>query len=140
MRVEGEKEWISEAIQDGSLVAVTDGSYTRQLHPDLCLAAFVLECAKGRGKSIGSFSESTLAANAYRGELFGLMAIHLLIVSVNRVHNTLEGSVEVVSNCYGALKRVVLLLPYWIPLHCKHFNILKNILVNCLPSTYSTCM
>jgi hypothetical protein len=98
MRVEGGTEWISEAIQGGSLVAVMGGSYIRQLHPNLCLAAFVLECTKGRRKIIRSFSEFTLVANANRGELLGLMAIHLLLVSVNRVHNTLVGSVEVVSN------------------------------------------
>ncbi len=105
--------------------------------PKLCSAAFVLECAKGREKIIGSFSESTLAANAYRVELLGLMAIHLLLVSVNRVHNTLVGSVEVVSNCLGALKRVVHLLPYWISLCCKHSDILKNILVNCRDLTFT---
>ncbi len=55
MRVGGGTEWILEAIQDGSLVAVTDGSYIRQLHPNLCLAAFVLECAKWHGKIISSF-------------------------------------------------------------------------------------
>ena len=114
-----------------------DGSYIRQLHPNLCLAAFVLECAKKCRKIIGSFSESTLAANVYRVELLGLMAIHLLLVSVNRVHNTLVGSVEVVSNCLGALKRVVHLLPYWISLCCKHSDILKNILVNCRDLTFT---
>jgi hypothetical protein len=102
--------WISKAIQDGSLVAVRDGSYIRQLHPNLCLVAFVLECAKGRGKITRSFSESTLAANA-RGELLGLMAIHLLLVSVNIGHNILVGSEEVVSDCLGGLKPVVHLPP-----------------------------
>ncbi len=129
--------WILEAIQDGSLIGVMDGSYIRQLHPNLCLAAFVLECAKGRRKIVGSFPESTLAANAYRGRLLGLMAIHLLVVSVNRVHNTLVGSVEVVSHCLGALKRVVHLPPYWIPLRCKHLDILKNKLVNCQDLTFT---
>ncbi len=137
MRVEGVMEWISEAIQDRSLVVVIDGSYIRQLHQNLCLAAFVVECAKGGGKIIRTFSESTLAANVYRGELLGLMAIHLLLVSVNRVHNTLVGSVEVVSGCLGALKRVVHLPPYWIPLHCKHSDILKNIPVNCQDLTFT---
>jgi hypothetical protein len=137
MLVEGGMEWISEAIQDGSLVAVTGGSYIRQLYPNLCSAAFILECAKGRRKIIGSFSESTLAANAYRGELLGLMAIHLLLVSMNRVHYTLEGSVEVVSDCLEALKRVVHLLPYQIPSRCKHLDILKNILVNCRDLTFT---
>ncbi len=137
MSVEGGTEWVSGAIQDRFLVAVMDGLYISQLYPTLCLAAFVLECAKGCGKIIGSFSESTLAANTYRGELLGLMAIHLLLVSVNRVHNTLGRSVEVVSDCLGALKRVVHLPPYWIPSRCKHLDILKNIHVNCQDLTFT---
>jgi hypothetical protein len=137
MLVDGGMEWISEAIQDGSLVMVTDGLYIRQLYPNLCSAAFILECAEGHGKVIKSFSESTLAANAYRGELLGLMAIHLLLVSVNRVHNTLEGSVEVVSDCLGALKRVVHPPPYWIPSRCKHLDILKYVIVNCRDLTFT---
>ncbi len=36
-----------------------------------------------------------------------------------------------VSNCLGALSRVVNLPPYCIPSRCKHSDILKNILVNC---------
>ncbi len=71
------------------------------------------------------------SANVYRGELLGLTAIHRLLVSVNRVQNTLVGSGEVVSDCLGALKQVVHLPPYWIPSRWKHTDIVKNILVNC---------
>ena len=137
MSIEVGTEWVSKAIKDGLLVAVTNGSYIRQLYPDLRLAAFVLECAKGRGRIIGSFSESMPAANMYRGEILGLMAIHLLLVSVNRVHATLAGSVEVVLDCLGALKCIVHLLPYRIPSRCKHLDILKNILVNCRNLTFT---
>ena len=49
MTVSGGTEWIQHSIIDGSLVVVTDGSYIRQLYPNLCSAAFVIECAKGRG-------------------------------------------------------------------------------------------
>ena len=82
--VEVLKEWKC-TIEDGTLLTVTDGSYIRELHPHLCSAAFILECTKGRGQIIGYFSEATLAANAYPGELLGLMAIHLLLLSVNKV-------------------------------------------------------
>jgi hypothetical protein len=95
------------------------------------LAAFVLECANGQGKIIGSFAESTLAAYTYRGKLLGLMAIHLLLVRISRVHASLVGSVEVVSDCLGVLTHVIYLPPYWITSRCKHLDILKNILVNC---------
>jgi hypothetical protein len=41
--------WLHKAIWDGTLVAVTDGLYIRKLYLNLCSAAFVVECAKGRG-------------------------------------------------------------------------------------------
>jgi hypothetical protein len=118
-------------------VAVTDGLYTRQLYPHVCLAAFVLECSYSRGWLVGSFKEASKAANAYRGELLGLMAIPLILVSVNRVHKSHSGSTKVVSNCLGVLQWVTYLPPYRIPSRCKHLDILKSILVNCRNSTFS---
>jgi hypothetical protein len=112
-------------------VAVTDGSYIRELYPNLCLAAFVLECAKGQGWMIGSVSESLTVANAYRGELLGLMAIHLILLSINKMNCELSGKVEILSDCLGALRRVSSLPPYRIPSRCQHSDILKNLLVNC---------
>ncbi len=70
-------------------------------------------------------------ANAYQGELLVLMAIHLILLSANKIHGALVGSAEVVSDCLGALQQVTELPPYRILSHCKHSNILKNILVNC---------
>jgi hypothetical protein len=92
---------------------------------------FVIKCTKGQGLLMGSFLDVLLVANAYRGELLGLMAIHLILLSKDRVHSNLSGSVEVVSDCLRALKQVTDLPPYRIPSCCKHSNILKNILVNC---------
>jgi hypothetical protein len=93
--------WIKEAILDGSLLAVTDGSFLHEHYPDLCSAAFVLECTRGRGRMFGSFSESSRVANAYRGELLGLMAIHLILLSMDKVHSGIAGSVTIVSDCLG---------------------------------------
>ncbi len=137
MTIVGGMEWIAQAITAGSLVAVTDGSYIRQLYPHLCSAAFILECSYARGRLVGLFKEASKAANAYRGELLGLMAIHLILVSINRVHKSLSGSAKVVSNCLGALQRVTNLPPYRIPSRCKYSDILKNILVNCRDLTFS---
>ena len=49
----GGYNWLHEAITDGSLIAVTDGSYIRELYPNLCSAACVLECKKGQECLIG---------------------------------------------------------------------------------------
>ncbi len=55
---------------------------------------------------MGTFSEALLVANAYRGELLGIMAIHLILLSMNKLHRDLSGNVEIISDCLGALKRV----------------------------------
>ncbi len=126
MSLKGGSDWLPAAIQDNSLVAVADGSYIKQMYPDLCATAFVLECKKGQGRIIGSFSDESLATNAYRGELLGIMAVHLILVSMNRLNSLLAGSVEVVSDCLGALSHVVNLPLYRIPSRCKHSDILKT--------------
>jgi hypothetical protein len=43
----GGVDWLQDAIKEGTLVAVTDGSYIGKTYPNLCSATFVLECAKG---------------------------------------------------------------------------------------------
>ena len=96
---------------------VTDGSSVRELHleMEICSAAFIFECSKGRGKLVGPFSEQTILACAYREELLGLVAMHfiLLILGVNKMNLTLlSGSVHIFSNCLGALDRVENLPPY----------------------------
>jgi hypothetical protein len=103
---------------DGTLVVVTDSSYLRKLYPNCCSVAYVLECAKGHVHQIGSFLEALLVANAYRGEFLGLMAIHLILLSINKLHHALCGSVEIVADCLGTLKQVTVLPPYRIPLDC----------------------
>jgi hypothetical protein len=109
LQVMGGISWLHHSIADRLLIAVTNGSYIRERFPNLCSAAFVLECSNGRGQIVGSFSEALLVANAYRGELLGLMAIHLILLSVNKLHKDLAGSTEIVSDCLGALKRVTYL-------------------------------
>ena len=103
----------------------------KEHHPELCSAAFVLECTKGRGRLVGAFAEASVAANAYRGDFLGLMAVHLLLLAVETVSPGLSGSATIYSDCIGALGRVAKLPPYRIPSRCRHSDILKTIMVNC---------
>ncbi len=63
-------------------------------------------------------------ANMYRGKLLGLMAIHLIILSVDKMNRKLPGSMEIMSECLGAMKRVTHIPPYRIPSRCCHLDIL----------------
>ena len=131
IRMIGSDGWLEDSIREGTLCAVTDGSYIRELIPNLCSAAFVLECSKGRGRILGSFPEQSLGANAYRAELMGLMAVHLILLAVSRTYRNLSGHVKIFSDCLGALGRVLHLPDTRIPSKCKHADILKNIMINC---------
>ena len=118
LKVSGGTGWLAEAIQDESLVAVCDGSYLRKLYPNLCSAALIFECTRGRGRLVVSFAEKSSSANAYRGELLGLMAVHLILLAVSTVSPDLPGSVHIYSDCLGALKKVKDLPPERIPSRC----------------------
>ena len=131
IRWEGDDNWIAESIRQGTCMAVTDGSYMKTLHPDIHSAAFVLECKNRSGKIWGSFSEPSRCAGNYRGELVGLMAIHLILLAANEANAGLSGSVEIFSDCLGALDKVKNLPPARIPTGSAHSDVLKNILVNC---------
>ena len=48
-------------------MCVTDGSYIKEMVPELCSAAFILECGEGTERIVGSFPEASKVANAYRG-------------------------------------------------------------------------
>ena len=60
-----EDNWLEEAIQDGTCLAVTGGSYMKELYSKLCPAAFILECRKGRKLFFGSFPEQSVEAGAH---------------------------------------------------------------------------
>ena len=74
LQILGNDGWLKRAIERRTLVAVTDGAYMREMCPNVCSADFILECREGSGQIVGSFAEVSTHANAYRGELMGLMA------------------------------------------------------------------
>ncbi len=92
----------------------------KELYPYLNSTAFVLECSKGRERLMGSFMEHTPDTGSYRGELLGLMAIHLILQGINEFHQGLQGLVHILSDCLGALDKVENLPPYPIPTQCSH--------------------
>ena len=55
----GHDNWIAEAIEDSSCIAVTDRLYMKALYPQIHSAAFVLKCSNGRGRLRGLFLEAS---------------------------------------------------------------------------------
>jgi hypothetical protein len=57
LHISGNTSWLEAVIAENTCMAVTDGSYMKEVHPLLNSAAFVFECTRGRGRIIGSFVE-----------------------------------------------------------------------------------
>ena len=80
---------------------------------------------------VGRRVENSAVACAYRGELLGLMAIHLIFLAANKLDPHLTGSASVFSDCLGALNKIATLLVSRIPSYAQHSNILKNVMLHC---------
>jgi hypothetical protein len=102
----GGGQWLYKAIEINTLLCAADGSYIREIHPNLCAAAVIIKCSSGGGRLSLSFTDTSPVANAYRGELLGLMAIHLILYSADRTRPGLTGTVDIYSDCQGDLKTV----------------------------------
>jgi hypothetical protein len=103
----------------------------KELYPNINSAASILECTKGRGHLMGSFVEHTKDTCSYHGELLGLMAVHHILLAINKCNPGLPGSAQIFSDCLGALNKIENLPPYCIPTRCSHSENLKNIMVHC---------
>jgi hypothetical protein len=110
--------------------------YMKELFPNMNSCAFIFECRREGGRLTGAFPEQSIASCAYRGELLGLLAIHLILLSVNRVTRNLPGSVHIYSDCLGALDKVKNLPPHRILSKCHHLDVLKNIMIHCSTLTF----
>ena len=85
----------------------------------MCSSAFVFECKEGQGRTVGHFPEQPEVVNTYRGELLGLLVIHLILLAVNMVEPDLSGQVEIFSDCLGALRKTSTLSATWITKKCR---------------------
>lgn len=120
-----------QAIRDNTLLAVKDGLFMSKMFPSMNSCAFILECTQGRGRIESIFPEHSMAACAYRGELMGLLAIHLILLAVNLVDPNITGIAKIYSDCLGTLNQVSKLPTDRIPAKYKQSDILKTIMNQC---------
>ena len=126
----GDENWLINSIQAGTCMAVTDGSYIKELYPIVCSAAIIIKCQEGRGRIMVSFPKHSIHANAYRGEMLGLLAINIILLAANTVCPTLSGMAHIYSDCLGALTKICHKSKNRIPARCKHSDILKNVMIH----------
>jgi hypothetical protein len=96
--------WMKKALEQGKVILATDGSYSRMRGPNVCGAGWVIACHKSRKILSGSFYKFSSSANAYQGEMLGLVALHTLVLQVCRYYHLLSAKGKIICDSKSALR------------------------------------
>lgn len=78
---------VIDAMAGGTALFVTDGSYNRKIRRDTDSAGWLVYCTARKQIVLeGSLYEQNKTAGSYRGELLGLLAIHVFILGVEQFY------------------------------------------------------
>ncbi len=88
-------EWIRTALTNGSFIGVTDRLYDRVSAKHVSSSGWAICCTRTRHLLRGSFFETSPKAGLYRGELLGLVALHMMVAAVTQFYkvNTAIGKI-----------------------------------------------
>ncbi len=103
---EGDTEWLKDALINGMLVGVMDGSYDRHKAKSCSGSGWILVCTASKRTLRGSFYEvSVVVAGAYRSKLLGLVALHTLILALADYYNIQSVSGKICCDNIAALNQ-----------------------------------
>ena len=74
--------WIRDALINGTLYLVSDGSYQKDVDPDVCSCAFCLVCTESLRRISCTWAERSKCTSNYRGELLGALGYLLILKAV----------------------------------------------------------
>ena len=120
----GNLQWVKEAIEGGTGIWVTDGSYNKKIAPFVSGAGWIFYCKRRKLRLMGSFFERSPKAGSYRGELLGLLACQTLLSALEEYFNLTTGSSKVCCDSSSALYKSKEFRRR-IPTGAKHADILR---------------
>ena len=81
---DGDSKWITDGLVDGTLVAVHDGSYMKEVNPQVCSAAFMIRCSNTGLRAKGTVEEWSESADNYRAEILGGIMTQLVLKAASQ--------------------------------------------------------
>ena len=98
----GDPSWLKESMERGTLLCCTDGSYDPMRGKQLSEAGWIIFCRESGQYVSGAFVEKSNSAGSYRGEMLGMLAIHLFLLAVEK-YCTAPGDNHIFCDNKGAI-------------------------------------
>ncbi len=93
----GDGLWILDGMLAQSLIIIHDGSYMKEISPDISSAATMIYCSITRYRCKCTWAEGSTSAGSYRGEILGRIMTQLIL---NAASFSYEGTIPpVVVDC-----------------------------------------
>lgn len=105
LQFDGDLSWLIEALANHTTIFVTDGSYNPDVSKDICSTGWVIFCSHTKKKVTGSFYEVSASASNYRGELMGVVTLHLFLLVVEEFFHIPPCSPDLWCDNQGAINR-----------------------------------
>ncbi len=102
---EQDLSWLVEGVKNGTMTAVTNGSYKQKGVPDVSGTGWLLCCRSAQRMLWGNLYEVSNSASSYQGELLGLLAIHHLLLSICEFYNIDKTHCKVCCDNIAALQQ-----------------------------------
>jgi hypothetical protein len=77
----GGTEWIAEAMQNRTLILVTDGSYMKHLKRNMSGAELTNEDRATEKRVLGLLAELSASAGSYCAVLLGMLAVRIFLLA-----------------------------------------------------------
>ena len=103
MYVDGDGEWVEEAILGGTLDVAHDGSYQPEVSKEVCSTAVWMRCRRTGRTLFLSFAERSPHASSYRSEILGAVAAQLIVKAAARDRTAAYPDVPVYCDNKGVL-------------------------------------
>ncbi len=97
--------WPKEALEQGTAILATDGFYSRTRGSHVSGAGWVVACWKTQKVLKGSFYKKSRDASPYRGELLGLVALHMIILHICKYYHVRTARGKIICDSKSALNQ-----------------------------------
>jgi hypothetical protein len=90
LNYDGDGSWMLNGMLAQSLVIIHDGSYMKELSPEICSAATMIYCSIAKARCKCTWAKQSSAAGPHRGEILGgLMTQLILNAAASTYHGTI---------------------------------------------------